>query len=259
MHIVKFKKAIFAVLFATALVGGGLVYAKTVDADLSKNQAVSIVQNSKTNPTSGKVKFETKFKLDHQTVVGKTQGEFNVKPELFHSLSSVKSGKYQANIEQWGDVTSKRLYTKQDGKWQYGALQDNEVPDKEIQKYSGTIKKLAKSLNGDAKKNAKLSHKNGIYTLKTNVKLSKASKLLNKIWQDNKVDTKELKKRLKISKCYLIFTIEKKKVTGINCSFKTNLDKKSPVSFKIKIFDFNKYDDLKLPDEVKNATPAPAN
>ena len=94
--------------------------------------------------------------------------------------------------------------------------------------------------------------------LNSSVSMTKAAKLLNQIFKDYKVDTKSFKKHVKLSKCYVTFTLKDEEVTDYAVSFKMNYDKKMPASFKLKMFGFGDSDSLSLPDEVKNATPDPS-
>ncbi|MEB3365565.1 hypothetical protein SDC49_25040 [Lactobacillus sp. R2/2] len=75
------------------------------------------------------------------------------------SITTVNAGKNKGKVEQWVDMTSNRLYTKVDGKWQYTTLEDSETTQPDMQKYESTIKKFAKSIKHDFNKNARLSHK----------------------------------------------------------------------------------------------------
>lgn len=254
----KFKKLISTVLLSAALVGGGLTHAKTVDAALNKKQAIAIVNNKKAEPTSGQYVFTTKIKSGKQKLGFDAHGTFVTKPQLVQSITTVRAGKNKGKVEQWVDLTSNRLYTKVDGKWQYIPLEDSETAQPDMQKYESTIKKFTKSVKHDFNKNARLSHKKGVYTLKSSVSMTKAAKLLNQIFKDYKVDTKSFKKHVKLSKCYVTFTLKDEEVTDYAVSFKMNYDKKTPASFKLKMFGFGGSDSLALPDEVKNATPDPS-
>ena len=255
----KLKKFFTAMLLSTALVGGGLTHAKTVDAALSKKQAIAIVEKKQSKQSSGQFTFNTKIKSGKQKINFASQGAFTTKPELVQTITKVKLGNHTEKVEQWIDMDKKRVYTKADGKWQYTPIEDTDTAKTDIKKYSGDLKKFTKSINTDLNKNAKLSHKDGVYTLKSNVNITKASKFLNKIFKNYKVDLKSFKKHVKLSKCNVTFKIKDKKVTSTATSFKMNYDKKIPASFNFRIFDFGNFDSLKLPDEVKNATPASAN
>lgn len=259
MSTMKLKKFLTAMLLSATLVGGGLTHAKTVDAALSKKQAIAIVKKKESNQTSGQYTTSTKIKSGKQKINFDSHGAFTTKPELVQAITKVKSGKHAETVEQWIDMDAKRVYTKADGKWQYTPIADADTAKTDIKKYSSDLKKFAKSITTDLRKNAKLSHKEGVYTLKSNVNITKASKFLNKIFKDYKVDLKSFKKHVKLSNCKVTFKIKDKKITSTATSFKMNYDKKTPASFNFRIFGLGNSDSLKLPDEVKNATPASAN
>lgn len=56
--------------------------------------------------------------------------------------------------------------------------------------------------------------------------MTKAAKMLNQIFKDYKVDTKSFKKHVKLSKCYVTFTLKDEEVTDYAVYFKMNYDKR---------------------------------
>ena len=250
----KFKKLISAVLLSVALVGGGLFHAQSVEAALSKKQAIAVIAKDEQNPTSLQMEQTTTTKYRKKTTTTTEQSVFNSQKGLFHIISTTKTEKKTETTEQWVDLDSKRLYSKQKGQWQYDTLPDFLITELNKLKNSKALKKYNKGIYQEMGKNAKITNNNETYTVKG--KVSGKKLLRSTLGMLGQANTKSLLKSFKFSNCKFVYTIKDQKVVSSYVSLKASFAKTIHVRVKQSKSNFGDFNDLQLPDEVKNA---PAN
>lgn len=256
MLLMKSKKVISALLLSVALFGGGLAHTQSVDAALSKKQAISIIKKEEQTPTSSQTDQISTTKYRKQKTTIKTKSIFNSQAGVLHSISTAKSGKKTQQLDEWVDLNSKRIYSIQDGKWQYDKLPDYLVKELNNLKNGKSLQKFNKSIYQEMSKKAKITSKNGTYTVKGTLKGQKMLDAMLKLMGSNKVDTSYLHKNFKFSKCTFVYTIKDKKIIDSKYALKATLAKSTQVTVKMRKSHFGQFDTLTLPDEVKNATAA---
>ena len=100
----KLKKFLTAMLLSATLVGGGLAHTQSVDAALSKKQAISIIKKEEQTPTSSQTDQISTTKYRKQKTTIKTKSIFSGQTGVLHSISTAKSGKKTQQLDEWVDL-----------------------------------------------------------------------------------------------------------------------------------------------------------
>ena len=254
----KTKKMISSILLTFTLFAGGLSQAQPVAAAMTKKQAVAIIKDNNNKQDSGKLHSTTTTLLKKDKATVTIDAYFNNTSKLVNETGTIKDGKNKDKVSIWVDGKNNRLYNFNKNKWEYETVPDDYqtlLNDLTGQK---PLVKLTKSIFKNLEKNGKLTHKKGVYQLTGSVNGQKYVKPVMQVILKNEIkntDIKSFAKNVKIGKIKLNFTLTDQKVVSAQSKTTAKLKKGPTIKISETFSHFNKYGNLALPDDVKNAVP----